>query len=164
MHIKESSVKGIKKESAGFKLDTSKINLHSVSKDKIQLPYNGPLPDALSKNDSAVISVNITVGLMISACLIVTAGKKEHRYPVEATAQEISDLLFPFFFKDVDNNNFHTRFGNGLSDYWMGSYQSSFTNWKRLILEEHGLDNILYQLSPAAVERVSQHIKESQTA
>lgn len=152
MHIKESPVEGIKREFAGFELDASKIDLHSVSKDKIYLPYGGPLPDTLSENEGAVVSVNITVGLVVRACLIVTASKKEHRYPVEATAQEISDLLFPFFSKDVGNNKFHTRFGNGLSDYWMGSYQSSFTNWKHLVLEEHGLDNLLFQLSPTPLK------------
>lgn len=147
-----------------FPLDINKIEFHSVRKDRIYLPYNGSLPSALSENDGAVISVNITAGLMVGVCLIITTGKKERRYSVEVTAQEVNDLLFPFFFKDVGNNKFHTRFENGLNDYWLGSYQNGYTNWKRLVLEEHGLDNLLFQLSPAAVERVLQHIKFSQTA
>lgn len=100
MHIKNIPVKGYKTDFAGFELDASKIELHSAHKREIHLPYAGTLPEALQDNDGAYISFNLTVGLRIGVCLVVTMDRKKHRYPIEATAQEINDTLFSFFFQE----------------------------------------------------------------
>ena len=159
MCIKEKPISKNKKF-AGFELDASKIGLHSTHKREIRLPYSGLLPDGLQHNADAVISVNLTAGLRICIDLIVTMDGKKLRYPVEATAQEINDILFPFFFEDVGSNKYHTRFGNGLDDYWLGNYQSSYTHWKRFVYEGHGIDDVINQLSPVALDRVIRYIDE----
>lgn len=160
MHIKENLIEGSKREFAGFELDTSKIKPYSANKREIHLPYGGPLPDALRDNNGAYISFNMAVGLRIGIGLTVTMGGKKLRYPVAATAQEGNDILFPFFFEDVGNNKYHTKFGNGLNDYWLGSYQSSYTHWRRFVYEGHGIDGVIDQLSPKALNWVIRYIDE----
>lgn len=113
IHIKNSPVKGFKSDFAGFELDASKIELYSTHKREIRLPYS----DALQKNDGVYIFINLIVGLKIGICLVVKEGKKDLRYSIEATAQEIDGILFPVFFRDVGHNKYHTQFGNGLNDY-----------------------------------------------
>lgn len=76
-----------------------------------------PYSDALQKNDGVYIFINLIVGLKIGICLVVKEGKKDLRYSIEATAQEIDGILFPVFFRDVGHNKYHTQFGNGLNDY-----------------------------------------------
>lgn len=116
MYIKKNHVLE-ENEFAGFELDTSAIELHSSSKKNIRLPYLGKLPDAVRVNDGAYISVNITVHLNIRICMVIKLGNKERRYPVEATAKEIDDLLFAFFFVDKKDNSYPTRLDSGLAHY-----------------------------------------------
>ena len=164
MHIKNSLVKGYKTDFAGFELDASKIELHSAHKREIHLPYSGPLPDGLQKNDGAYIFVNLIVGLKIGIFLVVKEGKKDRHYSIEATAQEIDDILFPLFFENVGNNKYHTRFGNGLNDYWLGNFQGSYIHWRRFIVEGQGIDGVIDQLSPEAFNRVVRYIEYKRTA
>lgn len=159
MHIKETPISK-NNDFAGFELDTSKIAMHSSDKYKILLPYSGQMPDALQLNNGAFISANLTVGLRIGVILIVTVDGKKFRYPVAATAQEINDILFPFFFEDVGNDKYHTRFENGLNDYWLGNFQSSFTHWRRFVYEGHGIDGVIGQLSPKSLDCVIRYIDE----
>lgn len=77
------------KDFAGFQLDTSKIELHSIHERDILLPYSGPLPASIQDNDGAAVSVILSVGLSVKIGLVITNGKKQHRYPVEATAQGV---------------------------------------------------------------------------
>ena len=105
MYIKESPVISVRKEYAGFQLDTSKIELHTADKRKILLPYSGELPEKLRDNDGAFVSFVIRVGLNINVHLVVKTGKKESRYLLKATAQEINDLLFNFFFEKKGKTN-----------------------------------------------------------
>lgn len=160
MHIKDSPVKGFKRDFAGFELDASKIELHSARKREILLPYSGPLPDALTDNDGAYITANITVGLRAGLGLTIMDGKGKLHYPIVATDIEINDILFRFFFEDVGNNKYHTRFGNGLNDYWLGHYQSSYGHWSRLVYEGQCIDGVIDQLSPNAFNRVARYIDE----
>lgn len=44
MHIKDIPVKGYKTDFAGFELDASKIELHSIHKREIHLPYGNSFP------------------------------------------------------------------------------------------------------------------------
>ena len=164
MHIKNSLVKGYKTDFAGFELDASKIELHSAHKREIHLPYSGPLPDGLQKNDGAYIFVNLIVGLKIGIFLVVKEGKKDRHYSIEATAQEINSILFPFFFLVNDGTSYLTRWDTGLARYYLGSYQSSFTHWRRFVYEGHGIDGVIDQLSSEAFNRVVRYIKYKKTA
>ena len=147
-------------DTEGFALDTARIGNTSTSKTKIVLPYNGSLPVDLSGTTSAAIVITLQVGLTVNILLTVERDGKKHRYPVKAMPEEIDSILQPFFF-DADGQ---TRRSTGLDCYSLGLWQGSYINWRRLVLEEHGLDNLLSQLSPAAVERMLQYIRHSETA
>lgn len=164
MHIKDALGKGCKTDFAGFELDASKIELHSAHKREIHLPYSGPLPDALQDNDGAVISIGISVHLTVGVSLLVTKGKDKTRCLIAATPQEINDILFPFFFEDMGHNKCHTKFGNGLDNYWLGSCQSSYTHWRRFVIEGHGIDSVIDQLSAKTMEWVEKYIEDKKTA
>lgn len=155
MYIRENMT-----DAEGFSLDIASISNTSTSKTKIVLPYNGPLPADLRGTTSADIVIMLQVGLTVNILLTVERDGKKHRYPVKATPEEIDCILHPFFF----NSDGHTRRDTGLERYSLGLYQGSFINWKRLTMDENGIDNILPQPSPAAVERVLQHIRHSETA
>lgn len=146
-------------DAEGFSLNITSISNTSTSKTKIVLPYNGPLPANLRNTTGADIVIMLQVGLTVNILLTVERDGKKHRYPVKATPEEIDRILHPFFF----NTDGHTRRDTGLERYSLGLYQESFINWKRLTMDENGIDNILSQLSPAAVERVLQHIRHSET-
>jgi len=158
MHIKDSPVKGYKTDFAGFELDADKIELHSSDKRNILLPYSGSLPDALQDNDGAVISIAISAHLTIGVSLIVTKGKDKLRCRIAATPQEINDILFPFFFQNKGNNIHHTRWDNGLTQYCMGNYQSSYIHWRRFVVEGYGVDDLINQLSPQALQNTIKYI------
>lgn len=164
MHIKDSPVKGYKTDFAGFELDASKIELHSAHQREIHLPYSGPLPDALQDNDGAVISIGISVHLTIGISLIVTRGKNKTRCRIAATSQEVSDILFRLFFQKKDNGSYYTNWDCGLTHYWLGHYQSSYTHWRRFVIEEHGFDSVIDQLSPKALDFLEKYIEYKKTA
>lgn len=157
MYIKESPVISVRKEYAGFQLDTNKIELHTADKRKILLPYSGELPEKLHDNNGAFVSFVIRVGLNINVHLVIKNGKKESRYLLEATAQEISDLLFSFFFVNKACK-FETAWNCGLNRYWLGHFQSAFVNWKRIVLDGYGVCDVLSQLSPDALQLVVKYI------
>ena len=147
-------------DTEGFALDTARIGNTSTSKTKIVLPYNGSLPVDLRGTTSAAIVITLQVGLTVNILLTVERDRRKYRYPVKATPEEIDHILQSFFF-DADGQ---TRRSTGLDRYSLGLWQGSYINWRRLVLEEHGLDNLLFRLAPAAVERVLQHIRHSETA
>lgn len=159
MYIKDSPVEGVKRDFAGFELDASKIELHSAHKREIHLPYSGPLPDTLQDNDSAVISVVISVHLTISVSLIITKGKDKIRCLIAATPQEVNDILFRLFFRDNGNNSYCTNWNCGLTHYWLGHYQSSYIHWQRFVIEGCGVDDLINQLSPDALALLEKYIE-----
>lgn len=124
-------------DAEGFSLNITSISNTSTSKTKIVLPYNGPLPADLRGTTSADIVIMLQVGLTVNILLTVERDGKKHSYPVKATPEEIDRILRPFFF----DTNGNTRHDNGLERYSLGFWQGSYINWRRLVLEEHGIDN-----------------------
>lgn len=127
-------------DAEGFTLDTASIGNTSTRKTKIVLPYNGPLPANLSDATGAAIVIMQRVGLTVDVLLTVELNGKKYRFPVKASPQEINAILFPFFF----GKDGRTRWDTGLSRYNLGLMQGSYINWQRLVLEEHGLDNLMH--------------------
>lgn len=110
----------------GFALDADAIDLRSVSKDDIMLPYHGPLPAQLSGASGAQIYLNIQVSQPIKVVLVVSgSNRKKDRFALEATAEEIKSLLDRFF--DQKENS-------GLSAYWLGIWQANYITWRQLIV------------------------------
>lgn len=107
-----------------FELDATAIELRSASDQDIMLPYRGELPKKMSMASSAHIYLNIQLSQQTKIVLVATmeTGKKIRR-PLDATAEEIMDLLDRFF--DQKDNS-------GLAPYWMGVWQTNYTTWKQL--------------------------------
>ena len=158
MYIKANPVMPSEDGCIGFQLNTSEIQTHSADNNKIMLPYSGALPDKLRENGGAFVSITIHVGLTVDAWLMVRHGKTDHRSLLAASTQEINDLLFSFLFVEKDANRFNTAWECGLTHYWLGHYQSAYSNWRRLVYEGYGLDAVIAQLSPAALKNTFQYI------
>lgn len=166
MHINNIPVKGYETDFAGFELDASKIELHSIHKKEIHLPYSGPLPHALQDNDGAVISIMITVHLRIGVSLIVTKGRDKIHCQIDATAKEVNDLLFAFFYHPNPKKGYEyrTNFNCGLTPYWLGHYKSSYVHWEQFVYKGHGMMKLIDQLSPDALGRLERHIADKKVA
>lgn len=158
MYIKANPVVPTEDEYIGFQLDTSKIKTHSADTKKIMLPYSGELPDKLRENDGAFVFITIHPGLSVDAWLKVRHGKTDLRYLLAASTQEINDLLFALLFVEKDNNRFNTAWECGLTHYWLGHYQTAYSIWRRLVYEGFGIDNVIAQLSPQALQNTIQYI------
>lgn len=144
----------------GFTLDTASISNTSTSKTKITLPYTGKLPADLSDATGAAIIITLQVGLTVNVLLTVERAGKKLRYPVTATPDEIDHILHGFFF----TSNGHPRRDTGLDRYSLGLYQGNYINWQRLTLNADGLNHLLPQLSPVAVQRIMEYIEHRATA
>ncbi len=106
----------------------------------------------------------ITAHLTIGVSLIVTKGKDKIRCLIAATPQEISDILFRLFFRDKGNNAYHTNWNCGLAYFWLGHYQSSYIHWRRFVVEGYGVDDLINQLSPKALDLLEKYIEYKKTA
>ena len=89
MYIKNSLTENF----GDFKLDTNAIGMYSKSTQDIMLPYNGNLPEKMSPASDAFIHVNVSPTRGASISLSVNANGKKIRRPIEASNQEIIDLL-----------------------------------------------------------------------
>lgn len=138
MRIKDSIDEYFPRPFAGLQIDPDKIELHSVHKRHILLPYHGTLPAALKGDGDAYISVTICVGLEIDASLVIKNGGKERSYLLEATDREIDDLLFRFFFVKK-RGAYHTAIGCGLDRYWLGYLHGAYNNWHKLVCKERSM-------------------------
>lgn len=155
MYIKKSIM-----DTEGFTLDVASIGNTSTSKTRLRLPYYGPLSAGLDGATSVSIAITLQVGLIVSLFLIVEWEGKLRRYPISATAEEIDHILHLFFF----TKDGHTRCDTGLDRYSLGFNQSSYINWRRLVLDTYGVESILSQLSPTSLERALQCIRHNKTA
>ena len=158
MYIKSFAIRnGSSSDISGYVLANSMIDLHSKNADTIMLPYAGQLPSNLSNADSAAIVFSFRIGLKVNVFLSVNFDGKQCRYPIYADPAEIVQLMQQFFF----NPDGTTRKDTGLDQYSLGLYQGSFLNWKRIVVDSNGLDDLLFHLSPDATERILQHIATS---
>lgn len=118
-----------------FALDVNKIEMHTLDKRSIKLPYSGPLPVEFEgvENPYVFLVVNpVHVSVMLGG----TRDGKNLSASIEATHKEIDDVLFRFFYKDgKSHNTYSTRFDNGLEKYWLGHLQAEYNLWHRIMLE-----------------------------
>ena len=141
MHIKDDMFRNFNH----FNLDMDSIGNTSIKCNEIKLPYIGALP---ARYDTAYLFVRIAPG---DVRLSITArqGKEKTHYIVEASQEEITNLLEPFFFKQTRPGTYMTRFGaGGLSDYWLGSYQRDFMLWRQYTSQPLRIIEIVRQLTP----------------
>lgn len=120
MHIKNT----LFEKFGGFTLDMDKIGTTSADKHKIKLNYTGTLPKPY---EAATLFVRVTP-VDVRLLMVAKMGKETTKYIIEASREEIISILWPFFFK-AEGNSHYTRWDNGLTKYWCGSYQSEFMMW-----------------------------------
>lgn len=113
-----------------FTLDTSKINCnHSISEKNIEMPYNGPLPEQFAETSNPRIYFNVqaTQGAKVLLLAEKSDGKKV-RASIEASEDEIKNILRRFFYREDDK----TRFDCGLIPYWLGTWAAHFREWDQI--------------------------------
>lgn len=109
----------------GFVLDSGAIDLTSASERDILLPYHGMLPDQVSEASGAQIYLNVQVSQPVKIVLVVCDSKgRKSRHLLEATTEELKDLLDRFFDRKEKS---------GLSSYWLGAWQANYVTWRQLI-------------------------------
>ncbi len=106
----------------GFELDASAIKPHSANSQDIMLPYSGALPAQMSSASSVFLQVNVQPIQGAMLALVVDRNGKEFRRPVEATNQEVIDLLDAFF----------NQQDTGLDTYWLGFEQANYMGWRQI--------------------------------
>lgn len=118
-----------------FVLDADKIEMRTLDKRSIKLPYSGPLPLEFEGAEDTYIFLAVNP-VHVSVMLGGTRDGKKLSASIEATHKEINDVLFRFFYKEgKGHNTYVTRFDNNLEGYWMGHLQAEYNLWHRIMLE-----------------------------
>ncbi len=132
-------VNSLVEDFGNFELDATAIELRSASNQNIMLPYHGDLPKKMRMASSAHIYLNIQLSQKAKVVLVATMGDgNKIRRPLDATAEEIVDLL-DHFFDQKDNS--------GLDPYWLGVWQTNYITWKQLTYHPDHLVSFFDSLS-----------------
>lgn len=151
MHIVSSPVK----DYGNFELDVNAISLKSIQRDQIVLPYHGPLPKCaeLEQAGSAVISFNLQPTQKTRIVLIVALPHKKFRRPLEASVEQICNLLDRFF----------TQKQNGLDDFCCGAWQADYASWRALKTEPLRMVSVLSEYSREDLTRILYYLDADQS-
>jgi len=137
MHIKNSIVANF----GNFELDTSAVELHSLSGEDIKLPYTGVLPQQMSLATNAYIYFNVQVTQDVNVVLVVNlkTGKQMKR-PLRISDEELISLLDEFFKQPSQST--------GLSPYYLGLWWAHYIDWKKVVT---GPDRLLGVISTFSI-------------
>lgn len=137
MHIKNSIVANF----GNFELDTSAVELHSLSGEDIKLPYTGVLPQQMSLATNAYIYFNVQVTQDVNVVLVVNlkTGKQMKR-PLRMSDEELISLLDEFFKQPSQST--------GLSPYYLGLWWAHYIDWKKIVT---GPDRLLRVISTFSI-------------
>lgn len=143
-------VNSLVEDFGGFELDASAIKPHSANLQDIMLPYSGALPAQMSSASSVFLQVNVQPIQGAMLALVANRDGKEFRRPVEATNQEIIDLLDTFF----------EQKDTGLDTYWLGFEQANYMGWRQIAKDFRRLLKAVRALSVQEREYISRHLLE----
>lgn len=129
-------VSSLVEDFGGFELDISAIELRSVKKREIMLKYNGGLPVRMLPASSAFLQVNVQLIQGAVLVLVVKRNGKEIRRPVDATNQEVIELMDRFFLQE----------DTGLKEFWRGHEYANYSEWREVALNFRRLMKILETL------------------
>lgn len=122
----------------GFTLDADKIEMHSISKNNVELPYCGPMPEQFDGTSNARISFNVQP----TQCNVLLKADKPNGKTIKAIVDaengEIRNILNTFFFDDDKSNTGST----GLKPFWEGIWTAHFIDWKKIVLEHRDYNSI----------------------
>lgn len=149
MHIKNSIVANF----GNFELDTSAVELHSLSGEDIKLPYTGVLPQQMSLATSAYIYFNVQVTQDVNVVLVVNlkTGKQMKR-PLRMSDEELISLLDEFFKQPGQST--------GLSSYYLGLWWAHYIDWKKIVTEPDRLLNVVSTFSINDKNYLKKHIMD----
>lgn len=147
MHIKNSIVANF----GNFELDTSAVELHSLSGEDIKLPYTGVLPQQMSLATSAYIYFNVQVTQDVNVVLVVNlkTGKQMKR-PLRMSDEELTSLLDEFFKQPSQST--------GLSPYYLGLWWAHYIDWKKIVTGPDRLLNVISTFSINDKNYLKKHI------
>lgn len=132
----------------GFTLDTEKIELHSVHKLNIELPYHGPLPKQFDGTINPRVYFNVQAAQGAKVLLLADKPNgKEVRARVDASEDEIKSILRRFFHREGGK----TRFDCGLTPYWLGAWAAHFREWELIRYSAWDIINRLSATERAAL-------------
>lgn len=114
------------------------------------LPYRGALPGQMSSASSAYLQVNVQPTQGAQLVLVVNKGTGKVRRPLEATNEEIIDLLDRFF----EQKN------TGLDAYWLGFEQANYIGWKQIAQDFRRLLKMVRALPMDERTYISRHLLE----
>lgn len=143
-------VNSLVEDFGGFELDAGAVELHSEKPQDIILPYCGALPGRMSSASSAYLQVNVQPTQGAQLVLVVNKGTGKVRRPLEATNEEIIDLLDKFF----EQKN------TGLDAYWLGFEQANYIGWKQIAQDFRRLLKMVRALPMDERTYISRHLLE----
>lgn len=129
-----------------FQLDMSQLELRSLLKDKILLPYHGDLPDAISGSEASLY-INVQPTQKVKCVLHADRPRI-----VDWSKGELISLLDRFFAEEDSV---------GLNPYWHGVWQANYISWRTIIKRPECLK---YTLSVIDTQSTSELIKQIRPA
>ena len=136
-------------------IDKSAIGAHSMNRSMIVLP------DMYAGCERLRVCINVTASRGAALSLVASQpnGENDVSAMIEATADEIEELLFSFFMKPAKAvGTFETRFDCGLTPYWLGRLQAFFEEWDCL-RSYYQVGKLLDRLEPSELEKVLARMK-----
>lgn len=137
-------------------IDKTAIGAHSMNRSMIVLPYTGVLPDMFAGCERPRVCINVTASRGATLALVANRpeGKHKARTTIEATADEIEELLFSFFYEPSKAaGTYKTRFDCGLTPYWLGYWQACFSEWNSL-RRYYQIGKLLNRLEPSELDKL----------
>lgn len=146
----------MKLRDCGMEIDKSEISARSIDKRNIALPYGGALPAQFDGCTQPRVCVSVSASRGAALTLVADRQNEKHKAwaTIEATDDEIEELLFSFFYGLYKAPGAHrTRFDCGLTPYWLGFCQARFHEWNDL-RKHYQIGQLLDRLEPSEREKL----------
>lgn len=143
-------VNSLVEDFGGFELDAGAVKLYSADMQDIMLPYSGILPEQMSSASSAFLHINVQPVQGARVVLVVDKENGRVRRPLEATNEEIIDLL----------DRFYKQSEVGLDRYWHGFWEAHYMGWRQIVRDSRKLLKMLQSLPAKDMAYLSQRLLE----
>lgn len=131
------NMKVIGKWSPNFDLDPDAIEMRSISKWNVELPYTGPLPEGY-QDATAWISFDTSATCRKVLLMVQMVGEKKRPvsgWPIQISDKDLDAFLKPYFFKP--NGYQRSPKDTGLSPHGQGSCIADYVEWRKLCYAPH---------------------------
>lgn len=134
-----------------YELDEDTVELHSINRRVITLPYKGSLPQWIPSESRAYLQICVQPVQGATLALITRKGGKKISHIVSASKQEIIDLMDSFFEQEK----------TGLDDFYCGYGQANYTEWRKIAVDYCRLLDILRALTKEERDYIFRHLELS---